>query len=490
MADLSQLTLDSASAVPLYRQLADSVTRLIAQGVIQSGEKLPATRELASQLGLNRTTIAAAYSSLEDAGLIRGHVGRGSFVAENVSRLRAAAAKHAVATIPAPSRPLPGIDISFANSRPSSDAFPLEQFRRIAKEVIEGPEAAEILQLGPTHGYAPLRRLLLNDALEADVARAGDDLIMTNGCQQALDLLARVFASGDSTVAIEDPVYHGLIRVFARSRAELLPIPIDEGGLDVNALEEALEGHHPRLLMVTPSFQNPTGATLSFERRKRIVSLAQRHGTVLVENDIYTELRYRGQPLPTLKSLDESGNTILLRSFSKVLFPGLRVGWAIAPRAIVTQLADAKQTSDLHSDQLSQAVLLRFTESGESHRHLENTKLEGQKRLAAVFAACRQFLPQGATFTSPEGGMNLWIELPAPLTADLLLTRTQERGVDFLPGRYFSVRGAHARGFRISFGGLPPDQISRGIQILGDCARRELASSVGSAAYESAAVLV
>lgn len=501
VADLSHLSLDSSSETPLYRQLANSVSRLIAQGTIQSGEKLPATRELASQLGLNRTTVAAAYSSLEDAGLIRGHVGRGSFVAENIPLPRAAATNDAFASgadwdsiLPAPgsplSQPASGIEISFANSRPSSDAFPVDEFRRVAKEVVDGPDAPEILQLGPTHGYQPLRQMLLNDALESGVARASDDLIITNGCQQALDLVARMFASAHTAVALEDPVYHGLIRVFARSGAELLPIPMDADGLDVNELKETLERQHPRLLIVTPSFQNPTGATLSLERRKRIVALAQRYGVVLVENDIYTELRYRGQPLPNLKSLDESGNTILLRSFSKVLFPGLRVGWVIAPRAVIARLADAKQTSDLHSDQLSQAVLLRFSESGESRRHLENTKIEGEQRLVAVLSACRRFLPRGATFTSPEGGMNLWIELPAPLTADQLLTRTKERGVDFLPGRYFAVRGDHSRGLRISFGGLAPDQISRGIQILGECATRELSSSVGSSAYESAAVLV
>ncbi len=326
--------------------------------------------------------------------------------------------------------------------------------------------------------------------LRAGIARPGDDLIITNGCQQALDLLARVFASPKMPVASEDPVYHGLIRVFARSGAELLPVPVDRDGIKINELEVTLERHRPKLLIVTPSFQNPTGATLPLERRKRIVSLAQRYGTVLVENDIYTELRYRGQPLPTLKQLDESGNTILLRSYSKILFPGLRVGWAIGPRALIARLADAKQTSDLHSDQLSQAVLLRFTESGELSRHIANTRIAGQKKLETALAACQRFLPAGATFTSPDGGMNLWIELPAPLTSDLLLTRAQESGVDFLPGRYFSARVAHTQGLRLSFSGLTGDQITRGIEIIGRCAARELHAIEGSAAGEPVAVLV
>ena len=169
----------------------------------------------------------------------------------------------------------------------------------------------------------------------------------------------------------------------------------------------------------------------------------QRYGVVLVENDIYSELRYRGPAMPTLKQLDQGANTILLRSYSKVSFPGLRVGWAIGPRAVLARLAEAKQTSDLHSDQLSQAVLLRFAESGELARHLEVTRRAGADRLDAVLKACERYLPTGTTFTRPDGGMNLWIVLPAPLLAEDILNRVQERGVSFLPGRYFSPNGGH-----------------------------------------------
>jgi 2-aminoadipate transaminase len=481
VAAFSHLALNPSSDVPLYRQLADSVSRLISEGAIQSGERLPPTRELAVQLGVNRTTIAAAYSLLEEAGLIRGHVGRGSFVAGQAHQ-----------TVPDgfPLRSAPGIEISFANSRPPADDFPIEAFREATKQVISGPEANEILQLGPTHGYAPLRRYLLAEALNTGTARPNDDLILTSGCQQALDLIARVCVSGKTAVASEDPVYHGLIRVFTRAGAELLPLPVDEAGVELTALETTVERHRPRLLVVSPSFQNPTGATLSLERRKRIVSLVQRHGLVLVENDIYTELRYRGDALPTLKQLDDSGNTILLRSFSKILFPGLRVGWITGPRATVARLAEAKQTSDLHSDQLSQAVLLRLAESGAVREHLEKTRIAGRARLEAALDACGRFLPRGSKFTTPDGGMNLWIELPAPLTADLLLSRAQQHGVDFLPGRYFSHALPHTRGLRISFGGLAPDQIQRGIEIIGGCGMRELEATAHIESGEPAAVLV
>ena len=493
LTPFSSLHLDTASDTPLYRQLADVITGIIERGSLSIGEKLPPTRELAGQLGLNRTTVSAAYAQLEEAGLIEGHVGRGSFVVQRSASSEPGPMDWDALFSPSEAgfaRPAHNYEINFANSRPSEDSFPLAQFRRISKQVIEGPEAAEILQLGSPHGYGPLRRYLLEQAAAAGIARKGDDLIVTNGCQQALDLMARLFAPGGNGIAIEDPVYHGLLRVFPRAGANLFTVPVMDDGMDVDALEELIASHHPRVLMITPSFQNPTGATLPLERRKRIVELAQRFGIVLVENDIYSELRYCGKPLPTLKELDSTGNTILLRSYSKVSFPGLRVGWVIAPRAVIARLADAKQLSDLHSDQLSQAVLLRFAESGELKRHLERTRREGAERLNAVLRACKRYLPSKTRFTHPEGGMCLWIELPEPLRAERLLSGVEERGVSFLPGRYFSARRSHARGLRISFGGLTPDQITRGIRILGETAAEQLAATDARASFEPAAALV
>ena len=234
--------------------------------------------------------------------------------------------------------------------------------------------------------------------------------------------------------------------------------------------------HRPRLLVVTPEFQNPTGVTLNMEQRRAIVGISQRFGVIVIESQIYRELRYRGQSLPSLKQLDESGNVISVGSYSKVAFPGLRVGWVIAPQPVVARLAQAKETSDLHSDQLSQAVLLRFAESGELARHVKRTREAGAARLQSVLESCEAHLPPGSRFTRPEGGMNLWVELPAPLVADELLKVAEERGVSFLPGSCFSVRRAERRGLRISFGGLAPESIARGISILGVIAREQLAS--------------
>jgi 2-aminoadipate transaminase len=304
-----------------------------------------------------------------------------------------------------------------------------------------------------------------------------------------LDLLARSLAANGGTVIYEDPVYHGLLRVFARAGVRTIPVPVGPAGIDLDALEEVFTRQKGHWLVVTPSFQNPTGVTLPLEARKRLVAWAQKSGVTLVENDIYSELRYLGDPLPTLKQLDGSGKTILLRSYSKIAFPGLRVGWVTAPREIIARLTEEKQISDLHSDQLAQAIFLRFAESGELAEHIGRTREAGRARLEAAFRACEEFWPEGTKWTRPEGGMCLWMELPAPLTAETLLREARAEGIDFLPGPNFSLGSAHSRSLRISFGGLPPETITRGLQILGNIASAEL-NNHNSLHLEPAAALV
>jgi 2-aminoadipate transaminase len=468
--------LNSASAIPLYRQLAESIRGAISAGRLIGGTRLPATRELASTLGLNRTTVSAAYAVLEQDGLLRGLVGKGSFVVAADSPIKEFDWE-AILTPLEVEPPSADYVVSFANSRPAQECFPMEQFRRLAKDVIDGPQAREILQLGSPYGYPPLRRFLLSEGSAGGFVGPNDDVIVTNGCQQALDLLARVLIDKrEASVLLEDPVYRGLLRVFGRTCAQIHSLPFSAAGIDIGALENLAAHQRPRVLVLTPDFQNPTGVTLSLEQRKAVIALAQRFAIAIVEINIYRDLRYQGSSLPTMKQLDESGSVISIGSYSKVAFPGLRVGWVIAPRPVIARLAEAKQTSDLHSDQLAQAVLLRFAESGELARYLEQTRRVGAERLEAALETCGKAFPPGVRYTRPEGGMNLWVELPPPLLAEEVLKSAREYGVHFLPGSYFSLTERHRRSFRLSFGGLAPKEIIFGIEKLGAVALAQLRS--------------
>ncbi len=426
---------------------------MIESGALPKGSRVPATRELAGQLGLNRTTVSAAYALLESEGLIAGHVGRGSFVTGGAK---------ASADVPA--------SASFSRSRPSEQLFPLEEFRKSCAEVIASDDAASILQLGTPAGYPPLRRYLLEQARSEGVAHQSDDILITSGCQQAFDLLQRTIGQG-ATVLIEDPVYLGVRSVFERAGARLIGVPVGVDGIDLESLERILAREQvrdrPRLLCITPNFQNPTGATMPLAARQALLRITRAADVTVIENDIYGPLCYQGEPIPAIKHLDETGDTILLRSFSKVAFPGLRVGWVIARRAVIEKLTEAKQWSDLHTDQLSQAVLLRFAESGRLERHRQRMLLAGRERLQAALEACEKYLPVGATYTRPHGGMSLWIQLPDGLDASELLPRAEREGVTYLPGRYFSVSRPQPNGLRISFAGMTPEEIRSGLAILG-----------------------
>jgi 2-aminoadipate transaminase len=265
-------------------------------------------------------------------------------------------------------------------------------------------------------------------------------------------------------------------------------IPVGAEGLDIAQLERVLERERPRFLVVTSNFQNPTGATLPLAARRDLLQAARAARVPVVENDAYGELRYEGEPLPAIKQLDENGGTVLLRSFSKVSFPGLRVGWVVGPKPLIDRLRQAKEAADLHTDQLSQAVLLEFAESGRLEAHRARVLQAGVERLAATLDACRRYLPANARWTRPQGGMNVWVRLPEPLDAGELLPRAQKEGVAYLPGRYFAVFRLEPGALRLSFAGLTPDQIRSGLAILGRIVSGEIESA--SASFEPASAMV
>jgi 2-aminoadipate transaminase len=363
--------------------------------------------------------------------------------------------------------------ISFAVSRPADALFPLDEFRAASAAVMERADLSEILQLGSPSGYEPLRRHLLEEARRQGTASAEDDLIITNGCQQALDLIARVLLRPGDAVAVEDPVYAGLKNLLGGMGAHLAGVPTGAEGIDVVHLRRVLMRERPRFVVVTPNFQNPTGATLPLAGRQALLDAAASTGVPVIENDPYGDLRYHGEPLPALKQLDRQNGTVLLRSFSKISFPGLRVGWVLGPKPLIERLRQAKESSDLHTDQLSQAILLEFTESGRLEAHRARVLEAGARSLAAAVAGCRVYLPAGTRWTEPKGGMNLWVRLPHPVDAAEVLRRAQKEGVSFLPGRYFEVSRRDPGTLRLSFAGLTPDQIRKGLEILGTVVQAE-----------------
>ncbi len=475
---------DVSSEIPIYRQLYAQLKEWIDGGRLANGVRLPSTRDMAGLLGLNRSTVSSAYELLESEGLIQGHVGKGSFVAGGVRLARQGLDWDQLLRLsesgsPALNHP-PEAAISFATSRPAEELFPVSEVEATCREVLAGKDAAAILQLGSPFGFARLREYLLNEGRREGCVRLQDDVLVTSGCQQGLDLITRVLVCTGDSVLIEDPIYPGVKNLLTRAGARVIGIPVGPQGIDVDALKRGLEREHPKVLIVTPNFQNPTGTTIPASSRRQILSEAGHAGVVVIENDAHGELRYEGEPVASFKQLDDSGDVILLRSFSKVAFPGLRVGWVMGPKALIGRLAEAKQLADLHTDQLSQALMLRFAESGRLAAHRERLVAAGAERLNAVLAACERSLPAGTKFSRPEGGMNLWVRLPEPLDAAELLGRAERAGVAYAPGRYFEVAHHEPGSLRLSFADVAPDEIRAGVAILGEIFSSEIERSRAS----------
>jgi len=508
------LQLDPASHVPLYRQIRDQIRGLIASGALAVGDRLPPSRELAQRLGVHRTTVANAYADLTADGWISGHVGRGTFIAESPQAIHPArpepgrgersrgANAHGSGSLPPYTATLengylwstlfadaPADDpldflmadataadrkmISFTAARPAEELFPLEEFRRATSDVLRR-EGKALLQLGPSDGYPPLKEFLRRE-LGREGIQAGDrELLITNGCQQALDLVRKVFVRAGDVVLLENPVYPGAIQTFHGGGVKCLGVPVTDKGVNLDVLESLLAQQRVRLLLLTPSFHNPTGTTLSLDARKRVLELAARHQLPVVEDGIYSALRLRGRELPSLKALDTHGLVVHLNSFSKLCFPGLRVGWLVASEPVIERLRIAKQATDLHTDQLAQAALAEFCRRGLLGKLVKRARALYRARLERLEAALAEHFPEEVGWTRPEGGMSVWVTLPAGLDAGALLYKARERHVLFTPGRFFYCQAPQPNTLRLSFTCLKEKQIEQGIEVLGSLLKSEL----------------
>jgi GntR family transcriptional regulator/MocR family aminotransferase len=484
--------LNRESRIPLYMQLVTQVREMIARGALKSGDRLPANRELARSLNVNRNTVTTAYSELEADGLIQSHVGRGTFIASLAPRIKT---EPITRTEPSPmvwsalmttnqrDRWLNGLlrsdqppgTISLAHGLPQADLFPLDDFRRSVDRVLR-KEGRELLQLGLTGGYRPLQQYLCLQMELSGIKAAPDEILITNGCQQSLDLLRRVFVEPGDEVAIENPTYPGAISVFCGNNARYVSVPVREAGMDLDALEDILSQRRPKLIYTIPTFHNPTGARMDIESRRRLLDLATRHRVPIIEDDIYSELHYDGPTLPSLKAMDEHGVVISINSFSKVGFPGLRVGWIVAPRVVNEQLNIAKQNADLHASMLTQAAIFEFSRRGLLAKHVKRVRRAYAERRDAMLDALERYFPADTQWNKPAGGMAVWVRLPEQLNSTEVLHRAAERGVVFSPGDHFYSAAPRHNMMRLCFTIASPEKIEEGIKRLGSVVKERITS--------------
>lgn len=370
--------------------------------------------------------------------------------------------------------------ISFAGGLPSPATFPVEQMREAAARVLaEAPQAA--LQYGPTEGYAPLR-----EWVAARLSRGGgatiepDRVLITTGSQQALDLLGKVLIDEDSKVLVETPSYLGALQAFSLFRPRFESMPSDDRGLMADALTVEMLAE-ARFLYCLPNFQNPTGRRLPLERRRRLLEKAAAAGVPVVEDDPYGELSYRGESLPSLLSMAPE-QVIYMGSFSKVLVPGLRLGYVVAPEPVLGKLIQAKQAADLHTPSFTQRIAHEVVRDGFLDEHIPRIRALYAEQCELMLAALERHFPAEVRWNRPEGGMFIWVQLPGGVDSGALLAEAIERNVAFVPGAPFYAVEPETHTLRLSFVTVPAPKIEEGVRRLGELLKTALAGRTAAAA--------
>ena len=476
MPDASlNVTLEREGEEPLYRQLIQQIRAQIDSGDLPAGARLPASRNLARQLKLSRISVVNAYSELRAAGYLSAQAGRGTFVAHD----------RANPEVAQPQQPAPGMRqrassiremmrlarrpgvIDFSGGAPPSEFFPVRYLQDAINQVIER-DGAEALAYEAPEGYGPLRRAVRDYVRAIGIDCRVEDVLITGGAQQAIDLVLQSLMRAGETLVTADPTYLGIIDIAEARRVQIQGVPIDEDGIRIDALENALNHLRPRLIYVMPSYQNPTGHLMPLHRRRQLARLAARHRIPVLEDEVYREFRYDGDELPPLKALDESGVVIHTNAFTKVLLPGIRIGYLVAAGPYQERLARVKQAADISTPGLNQRAIHLLLERGVLAKQLERNRLELRRRRVAALAAAQRYLPAGSRWTAPGGGLFLWVELPAagPSAAETFIAGIGWDVAFAIGGLFYTGEGG-GQAMRLNFGIHQPEVIEEGFRRIG-----------------------
>ncbi|MCP5095580.1 MAG: PLP-dependent aminotransferase family protein [Chloroflexi bacterium] len=374
--------------------------------------------------------------------------------------------------------------ISFAGGLPAPELFPIERFRE-ATDCVLTKHGSSALQYSTTEGFLPLREFIVDYMSKYGIHARPENILITSGSQQALDLIGKVLLNPGDMILTERPTYLGALQAWRSYQAEYTSVPIDDDGLCINKLEEALCSG-PKFMYILPNFQNPGGVTLSLERRLALIDIADHYGIPIIEDDPYGELRFEGEHLPPLVVLDAEkmngrhtagyfkGNVIYLSTFSKTLAPGLRLGWIVAPESVVQQCVTAKQGMDLHTSTFAQMVAYEVAKDGFIQQHVRTIREVYQERRDVMIAAMEEHFPYGVRWTHPQGGLFLWVTVPDYVDTMPLLKTAVSNNVAFVPGAAFYPDGTGQNTMRLNFSNAKPDDIREGIARLGKVIAEEM----------------
>jgi 2-aminoadipate transaminase len=377
---------------------------------------------------------------------------------------------------------LPGV-ISFAGGLPSPDVFPVDEFRAACDKVLR-EKGAEALQYSTTEGCVPLRQLICDYSASFGISTDIENTLITNGSQQALDLVGKIFIDPGDKILVEEPTYLGAIQAWKVYGADFVAVETDELGMIPESLEEKM-AIDPKLLYLLPNFQNPTGCTLPLERRKKILEIVTRYNLPVIEDDPYGQLRFEGEDIPTVLAMDAknrgqsgvdyTGNIVYLSTFSKILAPGLRLAWVIAPKEVIFKMVQAKQGSDLHTATFSQMIAYEVAKNGFLYDHIKMIRSVYGKRRDLMVEMIDEMFPAEVEYIRPQGGLFFWVKTPEQIDTQEMLPKAVEKKVSYVPGSPFYANGGGHNTMRLNFSNASEEGIRNGMTRLGTVIKEELA---------------
>lgn len=480
--------LDRDSEEPIYRQLIRHIRAQIESGTLTAGTRLPASRDLARQLNISRISVVNAYAELRAEGYLSAHAGRGTFVAGERDSAAAPPTSNGahqgyIEQPSAPDRSLremmrlsrkPGV-INFSHGAPPMEFFPVHHLKDAINTVIDR-DGSKALGYEVTEGYGPLRASVRDYVSALGIRCSPDHVLITGGTQQALDLVVQAVLSEGDILVTENPTYLGMIDVARTRRVQLQGISMDDEGIRLDMLENFILDHHPRLIYIMPTFQNPTSRIMPIHRRRQLINLANEYHIPILEDGVYHEFRFEGEQVPPLKALDDSGIVIHASGFTKNLLPGMRIGYIITDGPHYERIVRVKQAADISTPGLNQRAIHLMLERGVLAQQLERNNRELRRRRDVALVAASKYLPPGSYWNTPQGGLYLWIELPksGPTAAELYISAIQ-MGVAYAIGNVFYTNNCGSYRIRLNYAAQRPVDIEEGIRRLGR-AWRELAT--------------